>query len=712
MEDQKGQHIIRSLQQRWQKQVLFYSFLLALSMSFVVTAILHKFNEVSWWLLLPVLPIAWFFILIANRNSRIRNEDVIRFLDRNFPSLEESSGLLLQPVNQNNLLQQLQYQKISARLQGLSIPDPLIRKLRAALAVVVVALGCGWLIQLIPETSFQFERNNGLIKKIVGSDKKPAGVETVNIKIVPPAYMQEPERKQPSFNLKVEEGATVVWQLKTTDTVSSVKLLFNDSSVIRLHSNNNNGTIWEAAKKISGPGFYQVQLADSRSEYYTIEAIPDLPPVISIQSPIPHSIIDFGKPKKVLVHTNVNDDYGIKDVVITATIASGSGESVKFREQQIRFPVAVNGARSYELSTILNLTALGMSPGDELYFYLKATDSHNKETRSDVMIVSIPDTTELMSMDGIATPMNIKPEFFRSQRQIIIETEQLIKDKSSISKEVFNSRSNDLGAEQKLLRLRYGKFLGEENETNIGLSAEHDDHDHKPGNESDDFGNAEKILDEVTHKHDIAEDATFFDAATKKQLRATLTEMWNAELQLRLYKPETALPFEYKALVLLKDLQQQSRVYVAKTSVKTTPLKPDKRLTGDISKITSPAVKYTGKESEDPADISRNILGILPQLNEHSAEIQEIETLQKGISILSKAAAANPVNYLRSYQALTRILDNLRKNENPAVQDLTLTAKGFQQLLDIPLQVPSKQRYNGSDELSLEYFNQLNKAKQ
>ena len=78
MEDQKGQHIIQSLQQRWQKQVLFYSFLLALSMSVLVTAVLHKFNGVSWWLIFPVLPMVWFFILLANRNRRVKNEDVVQ----------------------------------------------------------------------------------------------------------------------------------------------------------------------------------------------------------------------------------------------------------------------------------------------------------------------------------------------------------------------------------------------------------------------------------------------------------------------------------------------------------------------------------------------------------------------------------------------------------------------------------------------------------
>src|ERR1700759_5522833 len=79
-------------------------------------------------------------------------------------------------------------------------------------------------------------------------------------------------------------------------------------------------------------------------------------------------------------------------------------------------------------------------------------------------ILSLADTAQLMSLEGITLPTNIKPEFFRSERQIIIETEQLLKEKDTIAVQAFKDKSNDLGIDQKLLRLRYGKFLGEEAE--------------------------------------------------------------------------------------------------------------------------------------------------------------------------------------------------------------------------------------------------------
>jgi hypothetical protein len=46
-----------------------------------------------------------------------------------------------------------------------------------------------------------------------------------------------------------------------------------------------------------------------------------------------------------------------------------------------------------------------------------------------------------------------------------------------------------------------------------------------------------------------------------------------------------------KRLRLLKDLQQRSRAYVAKTSIKTAPIKLEKRLTGKLEKIIEPVTR-------------------------------------------------------------------------------------------------------------------------
>ena len=307
-------------------------------------------------------------------------------------------------------------------------------------------------------------------------------------------------------------------------------------------------------------------------------------------------------------------------------------------------------------------------------------------------------TIMLMSMNGLVSGTDIKPEFFRSERQIIIETEQLLREKDTISAESFKTRSNDLGIDQKLLRLRYGKFLGQESDA--------EEHDHKEAeqNSAADFGNAQKMIDEVSHKHDNAEDATFFDAQTKKQLKATLDEMWKAELQLRTIQPKDALPFEYKALKLLKDLQQQTRAFVSKTGSKTTPLKPEKRLTGELDKIIEPVQQQNFQQAADENIVLRKALGILTLLQNKEPVPDALTTiLQEAAIQLSAKAAAEPAVYLSALSAMEKVVKNKYTS-----QDLLLSGKALQKMIGGISQLPLQQATAPDGKLSEQYFINLN----
>jgi len=324
-----------------------------------------------------------------------------------------------------------------------------------------------------------------------------------------------------------------------------------------------------------------------------------------------------------------------------------------------------------------------------------------------------------MSLEGLANSVNVKPEYFRSQRQIIIETEQLIRDKDTLAQKAFGQRSNDLGIDQRLLRLRYGRFLGEETETNLGEERigeeEHNGHDHDHTKEDDavnakDFNNAEKIIEQFSHKHDIAEDASFFDPVTKQQLKATLAEMWNAELRLRTFKPQEALPYEYKALRLLKDLQQKSRVYVGKTSVKTAPLKPEKRLTGELDKIIVPILQrdYTQATSAERLPQALAILALLKSGTPVSDPVT-INILRDAARQMSAQATASPARYLSSLQAMRGVLDALEQRIaiNPAV--ITEAAQAVYEMIPEPVRLPQAVRIAAGAGLSQQYFKNLNR---
>ena len=576
---------------------------------------------------------------------RLGVNDIAVYLDRTVPELEDSSGLLLRASAELNGLERLQVARVEERLARVVLPRPFYGRLLRA---------CGWLgLALVGSVVLgSVGRLTGgrravvPVRLVAPREAAVAGVASVAVRIVPPAYTGRVVRSQENMNLQAEEGGTVEWQLRVNLRVDSVSFIFNDS--VRWLLKSADGMVWRLSRVVRQAGFYQVKVGAVVSELYKFEMIKDEPPKISIRTPKPYTVIDYGESERVPLAVRLHDDYGIADATILATISSGKGEAVKFKEQELHWDRKFSGSGTdYDLGKVLDLSAMGLKPGDELYFYCKARDNHGQEARTETYIISLADTAQLMSLQGMTMATDVKPEFFRSERQIIIETEQLLSQQDTIPAAVFNNRSNDLGVDQKLLRLRYGKFLGEEAEEGEGVS--------DTANMGA-FGDATKILDAFTDKHDNAEDATYFEPAVKQQLKATLSEMWSAELRLRTFKPKEALPYCYKALRLLKDLQQQSRAYVAKTGVKLTPLNPAKRLTGELGGIAAPRQSVLRPAGLSDADQLRMGLAVLEELRSGGIPgVADRMVLSAVERRLGNAAAARPGRFLAGYSEMKKI---------------------------------------------------------
>ena len=703
MDNRRSLVIIEKLRKRWVSTAIAANGLLALSSIAILFVILVKFLKLDAWWILPCALLSALAIFLLRTHWKISKDDVARYINRSMPQAEESTQLLLRPKESLGFLEQLQVRKLEGIVTSLTSLNPLKGDLKRALIIFLLALS------VVASIFFFFINSNNSVKAVneataffsTKPEVKPAEIASIKITTIPPGYTGKPERGQDRFNMVVEEHATVVWELETSLAVNALQLKINDKAWLPMQVVNAAKTKWKVQKNITQPGFYQVQVNNKLSELYRIEMIKDKPPVISITSPTTGTVIKSGQPRQFILSSILSDDYGIKDARIFATIASGDGEAVKFKEQQIAFNNFSQGTRNSQLQQLINCRTLGMQPGDELYFFVRAIDNNNQQTRSDIMIVTLEDTAQLMSMDGLVMGLDIKPEFFRSQRQIIIEAEQLIKDRDTISIQNFNTKSNDLGIDQQLLRLRYGKFLGEESNTEIG--GDHDDHskDAAPV-----FGDANAVLEQFSHKHDIAEDATFFDPETKKQLKATLNEMWKSEAKLRLYKPAEALPFAYNALRLLKDLQQKSRVYVAKTSSKTTPLQPkEKRLTGELDKIAQPTFQSDNKPGNNGLASLRQALAVLEEMKMHTMQADKLVPLQQAGQQLVEAASANPAKYISAIEAYKRMVNGRTKTN-----DIKQVEKALQTLLQVPANVPSQKVVAPSSNLSQQYFNNLKKG--
>ncbi len=704
---EQGNHKLNLLQRRYISYQRLADVFFAAGLSGLINSFGNAFFSMHWW---------WsglFFIIIfgcigwVKKWNRVDIKIITTFLNLKYPDLEESSELALKQPAELNLLEKLQLAKVEEVLEEVPLlQKQFLQRLKFGILFFLSILTLGFVVIRMHSywdtVSFKSVQPADHSVKNTPPEKILPQIESIEVKITPPAYTRRPVREQDKFTLEVEEGASVNWKINLNVAAKQVMLIFNTGEKVSL-KNTEEQTVYNGQKIIAKPGFYQVAIDGKLSDLYPVQVIKDNPPVIHIKTPQQYTYIDAGETPKVTISAAVDDDYGISNAFINATVAKGSGEAVKFKEQKINFTSSFsNTNQHYDLQKLINLPALNMEPGDELYFYIQAQDTHSQQSRSDVYIATMQDTAQLLSMDVQLSGLNVKPEFFRSERQIIMDSEKLLHDKDNISKEAFNNRSNELGTDQKLLRLRYGKFLGEESESEIDPKQDAGN----PVGDPKNFGNAAVVLDQYTDKHDNAEDAQFFDPEVKAQLKATLNEMWKAELQLRLYKPDAALPFEYKALRLLKDLQQKSRLYVAKTAYNPAPLKMEKRLSGELGKIIQPSNHQDIKPGNEQYESLKNAAGVLEQAKSGSTiGGNDLHLLQTVYQQLSERASVQPELYLPALNALRRTLSTAKITGH----DSGLIEKAIHNLLPATKPLPNPQQNSADMGLSSGYYKNLNR---
>jgi|GEM_PF-406902 len=613
-----------------------------------------------------------------------------------------------------NIAEQLQLERLSTRLTDarMSVWQANVWPYTLALAG---AIGLAYGLPLLSKTQ-QPEKPKTLAvsdKIIPNEPPKPPRFESSTVRVQPPGYSGLPVRQTNELNVAALTGSQLAWAIRFSDT-NNLRVRLTNSRGEELPFRVENGS-FAYQDRLLNSGLYSIRAywknpgngQDSlfyQSAFYRLEARPDLAPKIEPGdgSPASKELYRYHKlndPKQLTISARISDDFMVHQAFIIATLARGSGENVKFRE--VRMPLSPGNFKDARLSKTLDLKALDFTPGDELYYYWGAIDNRQPEpnfTKSDTYFVVYKDTSKTDDSQLATMAVNIVPEYFRSQRQIIIDTEKLIAKRGKVLKETFNSISNEIGFDQKVLRLKYGQYLGEEFENQIGGhapladnnadlldgyvhkhdrdggpadpdkvsgsnsprtfaykmaekaqqaassagvqspdgggagagGASHGDgHDHgggsKPGEEQDPLA---ALMSQYVHEHDNAETNTFYEQSTRSLLKMALEQMWQSELQLRLYEPEKALPFEKQALEYLKTAQQKARAYAKKTGFDPPPIKEkETRLTGERKNVTNRFAQSRTYSDTQLNHLISDVLGLLdrPKLtNDQRLTIQQL----------------------------------------------------------------------------------------
>ena len=307
--------------------------------------------------------------------------------------------------------------------------------------------------------------------------------------------------------------------------------------------------------------------------------------------------------------------------------------------------------------------------------------------------------------------MDLMPEYFRSQRQIIIDSEKLLRNQRRITKQNFNVTSNELAHDQKVLRLRYGEFLGEEFQSSVGprstITNEQAEDVEKTFGHAHDTDNEASPLDDFVHAHDSQDEATFFVQSIKAKLKAAVTVMWDAELYLRLNQPEKSLPYQYQALKLLKEISQDSRIYVHRTGFDPPPLKEEKRLTGDLKEIRNSVSKEAMEAKEQYPNIRAGLTTIEKLLQQDSVVLSQNQkvVLTKAGQELGEIELKKPGGNLKTLSLLNSFIHD-GENSKEKKNSLLKIRESFWEILPQETMTPQS-RTTTTNDLDLQFLQHL-----
>ncbi|MGH8036404.1 MAG: hypothetical protein ACREPD_01555 [Stenotrophomonas sp.] len=695
--------------QRARRRQWWITIALLLPLALAITAITARVAGIS---IASVALLATLLVVAGTATWRARRLDrhwLVRQLDRHAIT-QDSADLLFADTATLNPLQQRQQARVTAALQA-APPD-----LRAAWpkrwlalswagGMLVAVLAVGW---PAPGASLPVVPGHATPAASVA---QPPSLQSSTLKIQAPNYTGQALRTQTALDAKVVQGSVLDWSLRFSAQPTRAALQLHDGTRIDLRRD---GEQWVAQWKAAKPTLYRIvtEPALTAPRLYRLDVVPDRPPSVRVIAPDRTLVLATPGQRQWSLAFEANDDFGVAaNAELHLTLAQGSGENITFREQRIAL-AGTGPATQRRFARTLDLAALGAGPGNDVIAQLQVRDNRTptaQTAQSTSLILRLPSEEQVLGTDMEGMVKKTLPAYFRSQRQIIIDAEALIKLRRQLPAEEFVKRSDAIGVDQRILRLRYGQFLGEESEggakppptsdnlptsdapaadhpddhdhETTGAQAGHDDHDHGAAKADGPpvFGAATDVLSEYGHTHDHAEAATLLDPQTRAILKAALDQMWSSEGELRQGRPERALPFANKALAFIKQVQQAERIYLARVGPELPPIDESRRMSGDRTDLGSRTSTITPVDAPDPAivavwqqladaDTTPDLDALSQWLGRHQSRLSDPLSLAAAVEELRMAPdCATCRNTLRAqlWRALLRPLPQLERRSAP-----------------------------------------------
>ena len=348
-----------------------------------------------------------------------------------------------------------------------------------------------------------------------------------------PAYTGLPPQKiENGGDVAALRGTEVVLRVVPSMNAPSGRILVNENvAASRPLTRQADGSL-TGSFTIDKQGFYRIELEGPHGEHvtaspqYTIDVTADRAPTVSFLKPGRDTMATAVE--ELFVEAKASDDFGVKQLELVYAVNGGKEKTVKL----------FGGAKPLtEVSAghTIYLEELGLTPGDSVSYYARATDSDVQAGRtvsSDIYFVQIrpyrkdfkPAQSQAQQGGGGGGGNDVG-QLSQQQKEIVAATFNVIRDKAKISAEKY--RENVV-----FLTLSQGKLKTQ----------------------------VEELIEKMRSRQ-VDQDERF--KKISDLLSKAVPEMGTAEATLRKQDPKTAMTPEQTALKFLQAAEQEYEMQIA-----------------------------------------------------------------------------------------------------------------------------------------------------
>jgi len=283
-------------------------------------------------------------------------------------------------------------------------------------------------------------------------------IKLLEVRIIPPAYSKLPVVEQKdNGNITAIKGSKVEYKLIASKEIRNSKILFSDSTEVKLSINSNQAT---GSVKVLSDKNYQIIITDLNNDNnlqpvtYSIKVIEDAYP--SIELNFPKTDMNLPEDNRVPVNVRISDDFGFTKLILNYKLSSSRFEKPQENFNQLEIPFDKNNKEQF-VDYIWNLTKLSPAVNDVFSFYLEVFDNDNvsgpKSAKTQLINLRVPSLDEILAQVD-----KTHDDVVNELQQTVKEAQELKKDIEQINRDLKQDKKELTWEEKQKIEKALDKF--------------------------------------------------------------------------------------------------------------------------------------------------------------------------------------------------------------------------------------------------------------